>query len=318
MEEAEVTEQNAPLEDPYETLEPDAPTEGETYEPCPVVGDRDTDEAPPFDPSEGAGGPDRYQYGKLPTTIVSVVSERIESPMVCCGWASAQMAARTARAGVSLDLNNEGHRMRNRAGRPHNAGSNATERRNGLRTVLEVRTDPVPVSAILGRLRGGYAVVTALDYGRLPEHLKVQGGSFGHSTLLFGHRMAGDINMVGYGDPLWHQGDALAWCRWRDVNDALWDEGNLTTLAIYTPPPPPPPVHLRYGGRAHDHVYTVRGDGTNVRTAPRMGNNVHHQLNARDTFHAYQKTSTGDRVNGSKVWLGNRDGDRWLHSSVVR
>jgi hypothetical protein len=177
----------------------------------------------------------------------------------------------------------------------------------------------VSTSGVLGRLKAGYAVVTAHDYGKMPEHLKVQGGSFGHSALLYGYRHdAHHGDMVGYGDPLWHQGDALAWARWTSLDQALYSSGQLTTTVRYAPPPPTPPVHLRYGGRPHDHVYTVRGDNTNVRTAPRMGDNVHHQLDARDTFHAYQKTSTGDRVSGSKVWLGNRDGDRWVHPSVVR
>jgi hypothetical protein len=63
----------------------------------------------------------------------------------------------------------------------------------------------------------------------------------------------------------------------------------------------------------------VRGDRTHVRTKPTtQGDTHHHYAEAGDTFHAYQKTTTGESVHGSKVWYGNRDGDRWVHSSVVR
>jgi hypothetical protein len=305
-----MSEQNQPL-DPtvYVELEPDAAAPEVEYERC-ADDERDSDPAPDSDPSEGAGGPDRYRYGKVPATILTVVSERVESPFVCCGYASAQMAARTARAGISTDLKREGHEIRRRGGRPHNAGSNAAELRAGLRAALGVDVDSIPKGSVIGRLQAGYAVTVSMDYGRLPEQVKTQGGNFGHTACLFGYRHDG--SMVGYFDPLWSQGSQGAWVKWADLDQALWSSGHNTTTTRYEP------VHYTHGGTAHDHVYTVRGDNTNVRTAPTMGDNVHHQLDARDTFHAYQRTTHGQRVNGSTLWYGSRSGDRWIHSSVVR
>jgi hypothetical protein len=310
-----MTEQNAPLAPGvYEDIEPDPTTQGEVYEPCAPL-ELDTDEAPYFDPSQGAGGPDRYRYGKVPATILTVTSETVERPYVCCGYSSAQMAARTAKAGVSADLKHEGHAVRSRSGRPHNAGSNPTELRNGLRAALGVDVDSIAKSAVPGRLRGGYAVVAALDYGPLPEYLKVQGGNFGHSVCLFGWREDG--NYAGYFDPLWPQGAQGAWAKWSDIDQALWSSGHNTTKPKYVPPVQPT-VHLISGATAHRHTYTVRGDNTNVRTQPKIADNVHHQLDAGAHFAAYQRTSRGGTVSGSRVWYGDATGTRWLHSSVVR
>jgi hypothetical protein len=317
MEGETMTEANAPLDpDVYPDIPPDEPLEDEEVEYAAGPGCvTDTDEAPYFDPSRGAGGPDRYRYGKVPSTVLTVVTETTERPYVCCGYCSAQMAAITARSGVSSDMKREGHAIRSRGGRPHNAGSNATELRTGLDRALDVDVDSIAKGSILGRLRSGYAVTVSLDYADLPEQVKVQGGSFGHTVCLFGYRRDGDRDMVGYFDPLWPQGSQGAWVRWADIDQALWSSGHNTTKTRYTPPPP---VRYTHGGTRHDHVYRVRGDHTNVRTSPRMADNVHHQLDSGETFHAYQKTTQGSRVAGSTLWYGGKDGDRWVHSSVVR
>jgi hypothetical protein len=236
-----MTAQNEPL-DPtvYEDIDPDPDGPEEEYQSGETIeSHQDTDEAPYFEPSLGAGGPDRYRYGKGPASILTVTTETRERPYVCCGYSSAQMAARTAKAGVSADLNNEGHRIRNHGGRPHNAGSNATELRNGLQRALSVDVDEVSKGSIMGRLRAGYAVVASLSYGPLPEYLKVQGGDFGHSVCLRGYRKDGSTEYIGYFDPLWPQGSQGAWTKWSDIDQALWSSGHNTTKVKYVPPTPP-------------------------------------------------------------------------------
>jgi hypothetical protein len=324
MEEAPMTEANAPL-DPtvWEELPPDPAGPEEPYD-AGELSTESTSEAPPFEAARGAGGPDRYQHGKVPATILSVTTETSERPYVCCGYSSAQMAARTAKAGVSSDLKREGHAIRSKGGRRHNAGSNPTELLNGLQRALGVDVDPVTTSSIPGRLRAGYAVVAPLEYARLPEYLKVQGGSFGHSVCLFGWRADSHGDLVGYFDPLWSQGAAGAWARWSEVAHALWSSGSLTTKAKVPPPPPPAPpapsVTLRYSGtRYGPRTATVKGDRTHVRTSPYIRNDNHKRwVNARDHFAVAQRTTRGSSVNGSTTWYGNAAGTEWVHSSVVR
>jgi hypothetical protein len=258
-----MTAQNEPI-DPtvYEDIEPDPEIEEEPYQSGETIeSHQDTEEAPYFEPSLGAGGPDRYKYGKVPANLLTVTSETVERPYVCCGYSSAQMAARTAKAGVSADLKREGHQIRARGGRAHNAGSNATELRNGLQRALSVDVDEVSKGSILGRLRAGYAVTVSLNYGPLPEYLKVQGGDFGHSVCLRGYRESNGVAYVGYFDPLWPQGAQGGWAKWTDIDQAVWSSGHNTTKVKYVPPTPPtnPPTT----------------GGTEVKSTPRTPKVVH-------------------------------------------
>jgi hypothetical protein len=303
----------------YQDIEPDAEVEDPTFIPATEnihAGDGiDSGVAPDFEPSRGAGGPDRYRYGKVPATILTVTTETTERPYVCCGYCGAQMLARTAKAGVGSDMKHEGHAIRRAAGRPHNAGSNATELRNGLRQALGVTVESVSTSGILARLRGSYAVTVSLEYSRLPEQVKVQGGSFGHTVCLFGYRKDGSTEFVGYFDPLWPQGAQGAWVRWTDIDQALWSSGHL---AGTTKVPPPPSVHYAFHGTAYSRTLTVSGDNTNVRTQPKIADNVHHLLDRGAHFAAKQKAQGGAvRGSRSKTWFGDATGTRWVHSSVV-
>lgn len=316
-----MTERNAPT-DPtvWEELPADPHGPEEEYLPVELEA-LETSEAPAFDASRGAGGPDRYRHGKVPADLLTVTTETSERPYVCCGYSSAQMAARTAKAGVSSDLKREGHAIRSKGGRRHNAGSTAAELLKGLDLALHVDVDSVAASSIPGRLRAGYAVTVSLAYEELPEGLKVQGGAFGHSVCLFGWREEGDL--AGYFDPLWPQGAQGAWWPWAELRGALWSSGHLTTKAKRptTPPPPPPPsVTLRYGAtRYGPRTATVRGDRTHVRTSPYTRSDNHRRwLDAGAHFAVAQRTTRGERVAGSTTWYGNAAGTEWMHSSVVR
>jgi hypothetical protein len=323
MEEAPMTEANAPLDpEVWEELHPDPAGPEEPYDPPEELEEKSTDTAPPFEASRGSGGPDRYRHGKVPATVLSVTTETSESPYVCCGYCSAQMAARTARAGVSADMKREGHAIRSKGGRRHNAGSTSAELLKGLDLALHVDVDPVSPSSIPGRLRAGYAVTVSLDYAELPEGLKVQGGSFGHSVCLFGWRADGEL--AGYFDPLWPQGAAGAWWPWAELRRALWSSGHNTTKTKVPPPAPPrppaPSVTLKHGAtRYGPRTATVRGDRTHVRTSPFIRSDNHKRwVDAGAHFAVAQRTTRGSSVSGSTTWYGNAAGTEWVHSSVVR
>jgi hypothetical protein len=172
----------------------------------------------------------QYKYGKVSGLAVAltVVSERGESPMVCCGYCSAQMACITAVAGVSNLMRDEAHAMRACCGRPHNNGNRASELRDGAWKAVGVKLEAVDIADIPARLRAGYAVTVGLQYKDLPPYLKVQTNDFGHAACLYGW----DGNKVGYFDPIWTQGSSGAWALWDDVKDALWGNGNHSTTVI--------------------------------------------------------------------------------------
>lgn len=188
-----------------------------------------------------------YKYGKVTSSQIypdiTVMSERSESPMVCCGYCSAGMACRTARTGLSNSMSSTAHPIRSKGGRPHNNGSNATELRNGSKAAWNVTLASVAKADIRTRLRNGYAVEIAVDYAELPGYLKVQSNNFGHSVLLFGVRKdSAGVEYFGFFDPLWDQGARGAWCKWADIDQALWADGNHnTTKAKLVPPAPTPP-----------------------------------------------------------------------------
>ena len=141
-------------------------------------------------------------------------------------------------------MTHEAHDIRAYGGRPHDAGSNASELRNGARTALDVTLEAIAVSEIKGRLQSGFAVEVALQYADLPDYLKVQSNDFGHSVCLYGYRASDDC--VGFFDPLWPQGAAGAWAKWPDVKRALWGDGNHnTTISRWPDAPSPRPMTWR-------------------------------------------------------------------------
>jgi hypothetical protein len=180
----------------------------------------------------------RYTHGKAEVPL-TVTTETTESPYLCCGYCSAQMALRTAKRGISDRMQNEAHAMRRVAGRPHPAGSNLTELKNGALRVAGVTLDWVSIADIPARLRAGYAIVVQSQYARYPSYLKVQSNDFGHAVCLYGWKAP---DLVGFFDPLWHQGTAGAWAKWDEVRPALWNQRHLTTVTKAAPAPAPTPT----------------------------------------------------------------------------
>jgi hypothetical protein len=173
-----------------------------------------------------------YTHGKVAGLFpdLTVVSERSETPMVCCGYCSTHMACITAKAGLSNLMKNEAHAIRAAGGRPHNAGSKASELRAGAQAALGVTLLSVSIADIPARLRAGFAVEVAIQYGKFPKHLKVQENDFGHSIVLFGWRESDDC--AGVYDPLWTQGARGAWSPWAGLTASLWANGNHNTTTV--------------------------------------------------------------------------------------
>jgi len=185
-------------------------------------------------------GPPSYKRGKVAglTPALEVMTETTESPFVCCGYCSAGMACWTAKQGLGPKMAATAHPIRSQGGRPHDNGSRASELRDGASRAHGVKLRPLAVDEIRDVLRDGFAVVVNLDYADLPDWLRVQGGSFGHSCTLYGIR----DELVGFYDPLWPQGASGAWATWDEIRPALWADGEHsgTTTRWGTAPAPPP------------------------------------------------------------------------------
>jgi hypothetical protein len=130
-----------------------------------------------------------YPYGKVPSSVGTVISERFETPMVCCGYCSSHFACRAAKAGFSSSGKVEGHKMRASGGRKHNAGSTAAEQRLGAKRSYGITLTGISRASIGPRVRQGFAV-TVSTYAKLPSFLKVQSNDFGHNIVLKGHRVS--------------------------------------------------------------------------------------------------------------------------------
>jgi hypothetical protein len=172
----------------------------------------------------------QYKYGKVTGLFpdLTVVSERAESPMVCCGYCATHMACITARTGLSTKMENEAHAIRSAGGRAHNAGSRRSEERAGASKALGITLLNIAIADIPDRLAKGFSVVVAVQYARLPDWIKVQANDFGHAVTLFGY----DVGRVGFFDPLWDQGARGAWTPWPSVLNALWENGNHNTTTV--------------------------------------------------------------------------------------
>jgi hypothetical protein len=170
-----------------------------------------------------------YPYGKVPSSVGTVISERFETPMVCCGYCSTQFACRAAKAGFSSNGKLEGHKIRAAGGRKHNAGSTAAEQRLGARRAYGVTLTGIGRAGVPARIRQGFAVTVSIQYAKLPSYLKVQSNDFGHCVTLKGYRKDDTGSWVGFFDPLWLQGSQGTWVKWSDIDQALWDNGHNTT-----------------------------------------------------------------------------------------
>lgn len=170
-----------------------------------------------------------YRYGHCPLDV-TVISERGETPMVCCGYCSAHLAATTAKTGLSRRMTVEAHKIRSLGGRPHSTGSRPSELIAGSKAAVGVTLKSVAETEIPNRLRDGFAVVASVQYARLPSWLKIQSNDFYHAVTLYGWDE--DNDRAGFFDPLWEQGARGAWTPWASVRNALLPNGNhLSTTA---------------------------------------------------------------------------------------
>lgn len=188
-------------------------------------------------------------YGRC-TGALRVVSEKPEVNgwgIVCCGYCSGQMAARLVKpATVSTQMESatlSAHRARALKGRKHNAGSNATEVREGTYNAMGVRLVAASMSGVLTALKAGRAAVYNHEYGALPSYLRHQSGSFGHSACLCYYRRSSGVDYVGWFDPLAAQGSQGIWAKWSDLQGAAWGGSahSVTTAGAPAPPQPQPP-----------------------------------------------------------------------------
>jgi hypothetical protein len=122
--------------------------------------------------------------------------------------------------------------------------------------------------------------------------------------------------------------DWWSWSRFLSFMAHLhpWGDGDSRTLGsgrayIGFFPDTEPHAHLRYHGvRTRPFYDRVRsnapvGQRTRVRSAPSTGARVVKTLARGALWLAYQKTTAGTLLAGSRVWYGNHNGDQWIHTS---
>lgn len=110
-----------------------------------------------------------------------------------------------------------------------------------------------------------------------------------------------------------------------------WGEGDNRTLgpgkfyaALF--PDTEPHVHLRYAGserttpmpRALTIHPPTAGKRQNVRKGPSTRYAVVATMAAGARFTAYQQNTHGQLLEGSRLWYGDHNGTRWVHSSGLR
>jgi hypothetical protein len=82
-----------------------------------------------------------------------------------------------------------------------------------------------------------------------------------------------------------------------------------------------PHFHAAHGGKAtspfpdRTRGKAAVGRRVNVRSAPSTTAPIVEYLARGELFTAYQRTDTGQSLSGSRVWYGDHDGKRWVHSS---
>jgi hypothetical protein len=130
--------------------------------------------------------------------------------------------------------------------------------------------------------------------------------------------------------------DVWPWATVRAFAGALrpFGDNDSRTLAKLRPgkayaglfPDTEPHVHLRYAGSARTDPFpkkmTIRspaaGRKVNIRKGPSTSYAVVATAVTGQGFNAYQVNKSGQSLAGSRVWYGNHDGDRWVHSSGVK
>lgn len=82
-----------------------------------------------------------------------------------------------------------------------------------------------------------------------------------------------------------------------------------------------PHHHAKYGGKAttpypdRTRGKAAAGRRVNIRATPSTNAPIVDWLDDGELFIAYQRTTTGGLLAGSKVWMGDHDGNRWVHVS---
>jgi hypothetical protein len=256
----------------------------------------------------------------------TVTTERFGTSYWSCTWCAAIAGVRhvkTPRLGPP-QTEAEVRALYSRSGdTDFHDGSNLRQMLTAVRARygLSWRAEPSVSAARLDQLAHtvGAGIVFGCTASLMPSSIRRYYGGFGG-----GHRSFGAVYESGgfqILDPMMPRAFGGVRVHADDLFPAIWRaEVVLVHAPREVPPPPPPPaVELRYHGTAYRKTATVRGDHTNVRTSPYIrDDNVARQLGAGATFAVYQRTTQGTRTSGSSTWYGDREGDAWVHASVVQ
>lgn len=183
--------------------------------------------------------------------------------------------------------------------------------------------------SFLYALQSGRAAVLQGDYDQFSLDVRCQDSFTGNHAILVLPEKNGSSWLVG--DPLCSD---FAWVEEYKLNKyatklAVSQTGNVNKLywgvtRVVSPPQsaptPSPSTTLKYGGRAdYRGTWEVKENGSRFRKSPYIqSGNIIETVSAGYRFSNKQTTDSGTFVNGSKRWLGDATGDRWIHVSLVK
>jgi hypothetical protein len=250
---------------------------------------------------------------------VVFASERESGHWIDCSTCSAAMAAHWHDPSVHATLSTA-HAIRSAVPLPHSGGLTPAQVKTGLQKALRVTADYISKGDIPNRLAHNYGIIVPLTAGSLPSHLRRWQPSFagGHTVFMCGRNSSGKF---GWFDPLAPSGYSGEWVNWSDVDQAIWTSGVLVLPKYVAParpaPPPVPAATLKYGGKAMSGRKKIKLNDVRVRSKPYTNASIIHTYDIGATFAARQYTDSGTSVSGSRRWYGTRDGNKWVHSSLV-
>jgi hypothetical protein len=218
-----------------------------------------------------------------------------------------------------------------------------------LKTVsVPVAYGPLTPDQIIAQLKAKHPIILPGDYWQVPV---VSASSFNSTTPArgrvqrsfsgrpFGHMVtAWEIlpnGLVAVSDPdfgsyagapvpphsLWTQEALLDF--WRGLGwypcYLITAPPSLDEQGQPKPPTPLPGVKYKYGGRPTSRGSYVIPAGVHIRSRPFLqSGNIQKTTSKNTTFAAAQATYAGTEVGGSTLWLGTRDGTRWVLKDLTK
>lgn len=228
---------------------------------------------------------------------------------------------------------------------------NAIERVKGIEITVRVGSNIIAPSTLAGQLRAGRGFIGQGNTGALIGTTWRSTGKGVNHAVWFNEGRGWKQNDKG----VWLPADVLAFDPAADGRNAAWGKADVSpswwswsralrffaelrpwgdsdsrTLGpgkVYAGlfPDTEPHVHLRFTGSRKTtpfpeprKTFATAPRRVNIRSGPSRDYDVVATVASGTKWTAYQENTQGESVFGSRLWFGNHDGDRWIHSSGLR